>query len=471
MGTKNTVALRSTIDGTTTVYYLSGPGSASRYAGTGSAWTAEATSPYSLSNNDVTGDRWVPTPAEPQMIYTGSPPFRYGKTPIYQGYGIVTESVGVQLRATTKDNAIALLNQLRRILSSALYSVPCVLAVTGGTNTGYSEIYRAHVPEHFEYINEPNGFFRVTVTWDRAPFFGRIDSGETLISAVTFENRGTSSPDNDVAYGAGAGDLIYEGQPLNIVWKAAQAGTYSKMWAASIYSRAYSTTGAGSLSTNSTIGADATLASFDASAVLTRKGLKPRIMIHATCASNAQYRILVYYGTSQLVYSSPWFQTTATVSTLVDAGTFSLATARPYRGPTAPFTATSIFTVVLRYRSTNGSSATTTLTSSQYLLYYDFAVINTSGGVTLSSSDFYLFDQFPEQTDFACLPYYPPRALAILSSNAVKGSIDVRGTLPRYWYGSSLWLAWLNSEAYNTTETSTVSAYNAPLYRTIRGGG
>lgn len=468
MGTKNTVALISTINGTTTTYYLSGGGaSQTSYSGSGTPWTAESTTPYELSNNDVTGDRWVPTPAEPQMIYTGSPPWRYGRTPIYQGYGLVTESVGVQLRASSKDNAIALLRQLRRILNTSLYAVPCVLMVTGGTNAGYTEIYRAHVPEHFEYINEPNGFFRVTVTWDRAPFFGRIDAGEVLINGATFENRGTSSPDNDVAYSAGAGDLIYEGQPLNITWIAGQAGTYAKLYAASTHSRAYSTTGSGSLSTSSTTGADATLAQFDATAALTRKGLKPRILIHATCASNAQYRILVYFGsaTKQLVYTSPWFQTTATVSTLVDAGTFSLASVRATLNLSQP-----LFTIVLRYRSTNGASATTTLTSSQYLLYYDFAIINTAGSVTLSNSDVYQIDQFPEQTNFACLPYYPPRVLVVPTTD-VTASVDYRGTLPRYWNGASLWLAWLNSGAYNTTETATVSARHAPLFRTIRGGG
>lgn len=467
MGTKNSVALLSTINGVTTTYYLSGGTSRTPYSGSGTPWTVESTSPYDLSNNDVTGDRWVPTPAEPQMIYSGSLPFRFGRTPIYQGYDIVTESVGVQLRATTKSNAIALLRQLRAILNSAHYSMPCVLAVQGGTNTGYTEIYRAHVPEHFEYINEPDGFFRITVTWDRAPFFGRIDSGEVLINSATIQNRGTSSPDNVEAYGTGAGDLIYEGQPLNITWLPIQAATYSKLYIASIHSRAYSTTGAGALSTSSTTGADVTLAQFDATAALTRKALKARILIHATCAANAQYRVLVYFGSTnkQLVYSSPWIQTTATISTLADAGTFSLASVRPSLNLSQP-----LFTVVLRYRSTNGASATTTLTSSQYLLYYDYAVVNASGGVTLSNSDTYLIDQFPEQTGFPCLPYYPPRVLVIPTTDVV-ASVDYRGTLPRYWHGASLWMAWLSSGAYTTTQTASVSVRHGPLYRTIRGNG
>lgn len=473
MGTKNTVSLISTIDGSTTTYYLSGGGaSQTPYAGSGTPWTAESTTPYELSLNDVTGSIWVPQPTPRQVIYTGSPPFRDGRSPLYAGYGNMQEEVGIQLRAasgggaTAKDNAIFLLRQLRRILNSAMYAVPCVLAVKGGTNTTYYEVYSADVPEQPTYLSEPDGFFRATITWTRSAHGGLLSAGETLLNAVTIENRGTSSPDNVEAYAAGSGDLVYEGQPLNLVWTAGQAGTYSKLWAASIYSRVYSTSGAGSLTTNSTTGADATLASFDVTPVLFRQALKPRIMIHATCASNAQYKILVYFGgaTKQLVYISPqWIQTTATVSTLVDTGYFSLATVRFYTGIASPS-----LNVVLRYRSTNGSNATVTLTSSQYLLYYDFCIIGSSGAVTLTNTDSYLFDCFPVQSNIAALPYWPGRVLVTHDSVAT-ASVDYRGVLPRYWYGSSLWLAWLDSGAYTTTQTATVTAAQAPLFRTVRG--
>jgi hypothetical protein len=138
-------------------YHLAG-GSALQtpYSGSGTPWTAQTTSPYELSLNDATGNIWVPLAAPAQAIYGGGPPFRIGQSLVTKSWANVTETVGVQLRATTHNNAVFLLRQLRQILNTALYSVPCVLAVQpdGSTNIAYYEIYNADIQELPNYVYE-----------------------------------------------------------------------------------------------------------------------------------------------------------------------------------------------------------------------------------------------------------------------------------------------------------------------------
>jgi hypothetical protein len=245
MGTKNTIWI---ISGGTNYYLSGGANTQTVYAGSGTPWTSEATSPYELSLNDAT-PIWIPTPAPANVLYSGGPPFAIGRQPAYRSFDTITEQVGIQMRATTKDNAIALLRQLRKALNPS--ALPAVLAVTGGTNTGYTEIYSADVTERPSYLSEPDGIFRAVITWTRAPFFGLLSAGEMLVNAVTMNNTGTGTPDNVESLGTGSGDLINEGSPLNISLTPG-SGTIGQLYAASVLSRTYTTSGAAAYSTSAT---------------------------------------------------------------------------------------------------------------------------------------------------------------------------------------------------------------------------
>jgi hypothetical protein len=117
------------ISGSST-YYLSLDGTKrTYYNGSGSPWATQSTTPYDLAMNDITGQRWTPHIAPRQEVYGGGPPFRNGQTLIYNSYGNVTETFPIQIYATSHNNAVLLLRQLRTALSSTLLSAPPVLGV------------------------------------------------------------------------------------------------------------------------------------------------------------------------------------------------------------------------------------------------------------------------------------------------------------------------------------------------------
>ncbi len=183
---------------------------------------------------------------------------------------------------------------------------------------------------------------------------------------------------------------------------------------------------------------------------LTRPILKARCMVHATIGSNAQMRVVE----DITGYTSPWFSSTSGISRLIDTGPIDLAIIRRTSGATSP---TLSFNV--GYRSTDGLSSTVTLTSCQFLLYYDFAEI---AHTSLIATPLYI-DSFPEQTNAPCLPYTPIPFWAAVRQ-------PYKGTLPRYFNGCSLWwVAFLANRQYATGDTGTITVRHAPLWRSLRG--
>lgn len=460
MGTKNTVWL---ISGGTNYYLSGGAAGQTSYAGSGTPWTAEATSPYELSLNDAV-PIWVPAPAAANTIYSGGPPFANGRAPVYRSYDNVTEQVGVQLRATSKDNAIFLLRQLRQVLNTALYSVPCVLAVTGGTNTGYTEIYSADVPETPSYLVEPDGVFRATITWTRAPFFG-ISSLSTLINGTSFTNNGTN---NTASLGALTGDLIYEGQPLNI--KIAESNTpfdgrnfylatYDTHTKTTVNNAAGPTTGSSSF-TSSTLNVDN---------IQTNDRLKLRVLARFKTLTNPgkmQFRVTVQTEGQGRIGLSGWIGPDSSWSTpLLDFGGFDLGLIR------SPLASTAKVVLSFEVRSTDGTtSVTATLDYNEILLYYDFAraVSNTAVG---SASFYQQLIAARARSGGGWLPVFPRLYTADASADRVYEAGVVRGTAPRAYSGASLFLAWTNAnDNHTTTAAAAVTAKMAPLYATIRGG-
>jgi hypothetical protein len=451
-----------------TNYYLSGSAT-TYYTGSGSPWTAENTSPYKLSNNDQT-PTWVPQPSPGQMIYGGGPPFTNGRRPLYRSRDNVVEQVGIQMYATSANNAILLKQQLQRILNTALFSVPCVLAIQSGSNTAYFEIYAGDVVETSSYLEEGSAtqiLIRATITWTRSFAGGLLSSGETLINSGSFVNTGTGGTDNIAAYGTGIGELINEGQPLNIKVALSSGTFFRRFYAATVYSRSYNTTGSGALTT-STEGA-AVLGVFDVSAALVRQGLRGRVLVRGSSTANVQIRTQVFISdvSETPLYVSSWITPPTTGATVIDLGGFPLTSILRTLN-----VSTYQLRVVLEYRSANGSSATWTHTYAEYLLFYDFCRIEfPESGVMARSTSYLFLDSFSEQTDAVCLPHQRGRALSLLTAgNTPVQPTEVRGQLPRYFAGSSLYLAWLsNSYAHATADTASITVTHGPQWLTLRG--
>lgn len=458
----NTVAI---ISGGVTYNFWDGSGAQTDYTGANTPWTTAAGSCYALANNTTAGPVWVPQAAPATMIYSGGPPFAIGRQPVMRSFDTITETIGIQLNATTKDNAIFLLRQLRQILNTALYTVPAVLSVKGGTTTGYTEIYSADVQESTLYLIEPTGNWRATMTWTRHPHFARLSSGETLINAVSIKNTGTGSPDNIEALGTGAGDLLYDMQPLNVSLTPPAAGLFSQVMMAVCASRTYTTSGAGAFDST---GSNTYLVPHTLTSCLTIHNLKPRILVRTSAISaNARLAFQVaLVGSFNNVYVSPWAYPVKTGATglITDLGTYPVDI---FRQRISGFTTPSVFISVV-IGSTDGSAATMTMTYTELLLYSTFFKTTYKPSAATANAPLQV-NSFPEQTNAVCLPYQVTSVATRNGANA-DNMFDPYGTLPLYSPNSSLYVAWLDGlGVHTTTAASTLTVTHAPLFQTVRG--
>jgi hypothetical protein len=466
--TKNTVRIIPD-GGSGSSVYLSGGGTV--YTGSGTPWGTESTSPYQFSLADTTGPSYTPSTSPGQMQYIGGPPFQTGSRPLYNGYGNVVESFGLNVTADSKDNAQALVKQLHAWLNTALYTLPPLLAIQGGTSTVYYEIYQASITVLPSYIIEPEGRWRCQVTWTRSATGGRQSTGQTVVSAVTMNNRGTTAPTNNTAYSTGSGDLTSEGSPLNIVCTGNNSsgltyGGTSKTFLATILSNTYVVSGA-TLTSSSTGGALlGSRSTFDLSTLYTNRGVRLRICANAILASGTWIQARCYFGTGTSgtqIYQSPWVPNQGiAVSSFHDLGYLPNDIVRRVKGLTAPNLYTDF------YVKGNGGSKSYTLTDTQFILYYDWCNLELD---TWQGNEVIQVDSFPEQTNAALLPY-APKAWHQLTSTAPKSPGRIRGTAPRYFTGSRLFYAFNRSDGtYSGTDNWTFTATHAPQYLTLRGNG
>lgn len=449
-----------------TSYYLAGRKTA--YTGSGTPWTAQATTPFDLSLNDAT-PIWTPAPAPGVPIFGGGPPFRLGRSLVMKSYDVVTETVGIQLRASSFDNACALLRLLRQILNTSFVSSPCILAVQpdGSTNTTYFEIYHADVTETPSYLMENNAsgaIFRATITWTRS--IGSAGALATAINAVSMRNRSTLSPDDVESLGALTGELINEGQPLNLtIAPAASADIKSTTFLATIYERV-----------NASAAESKTTTTFTGYTALTptitnarNRNLKIRILARFDTFTNpSKIRLHVEAGVGSVTYTSPEqaLPVSTATSTLMDFGYLSVT---PMRSVAA---STLTLSVNFFLHSSDGTSVTARLDYAEILLYYTFATVM---GETLSGQQMVVEQANDYNVNSIVVPTAAPRVYRTTSGGGeVISTHTYRGQLPRAINGASLYLAWRSGATadttHDTTDTATVTAQNLALYHTLRGG-
>lgn len=449
-------------------YFLSGSGAV--YTGTGTPWTTQATTPYEIAMNEI-GGRWTPQVAEAQEVYGGGPPFRIGQSLITRSWGLVSETIPIQIRADTHDNAVFLKQQLAKILNLARFREPCILAVrpTNTTNTIYYEILSADVQEGPEFINEEagRGLLRLQVRWRRTPVGGLLSSGESVFLFSTFTNTTTSPNGNTQAYPANpSGELIYEGQPMNLELIPGTPGIATKLYIASVLSVAYSTNLAGTYSTSDTNGTSVASTIVTFPGYLTNRGVRLRVLIRfGTRTSNLEMRIAMIVGGTEL-YRSPWIGAGSfpSLPTILDFGGFSPQVMRWIRQqPSASCS------LVVSFRSTDGANASGTISYHELLLYYDFATIDITG-TSVTSTKKLVLTSYQEVSGRPCLPQEVPTAVDVVQAdNALDRVRPIRGRLPRLYAGASLYLAWDGGNGHVTTDTLAVLANHAPLWTSFRG--
>lgn len=465
------------IDSAGTAYYLSGPGTP--YSGTGTPWTAQATSPIELSMNEKTGQSYTPKAPERVEIYGGGPPFRVGSDLISRGYGNVTEEFGLQVRGSTHDDAVAVVRLIKRVLKQATRTRPVVLAYqpNGATNVLYFEIYGGTMQESPSFTNEEAGvtpkLIRATVTWVRSPFGSHLKAAgtqpETLLSAYTIGNSPTTSPSNLVSMGtSGSGDLITEGSPTYIrMGQITTALNDAVIWLASVAARQTTALG-GAASTTSTTGATlAAPSGITFSSISSNPLLQLMLFVRvASMDAIAQIRVEVLSTSGVLFYTSNWISrdSFATTGSLLYMGSVDFS-----RLVRSGFTVQLNFIIFIR--SVTGGVANINATYIEYL--EGDSICKIKGGVNiLSTGDRMHLDQYQGITGSVTTPLAATAYVAASTKATSPAPSVLTGIAPLYISGRSLWIGWEGrSTGHSTSAQMALDLYHAPQYETLRGNG
>lgn len=428
--------------------------------------TAAATTPFSIRPGFTLA---VP---EPLPIFGGGPPFRPGASLAYSSYDNVSQRIPIHVTATTHEIAVARMQQLKLALASISQTVPALFGVqpTSSSTIMYGEILSGFVRELTEEgtpfeVWEARTEIDAEILFIQKPFFGNLTTGETVISAQSIISGAfTGSPDNVVPFTTGAGDLISEGQPLNLTL-AATGGTLvndADVYLGtidSVISDATTQSVTTSSATGVRAGAGDTITV--APPLNTKQALNMRLfVINTTNSANAQWRVHAYVSSSNETpfYSSPWQQTAIVANGVFDAGTIP--------GNLFRDTAIASLYLLLEVRSTSGS-VTVTLANFYLVCYYTMCRL---AGVTLLSgaaSDVLHLRGFVEASGRACLPLPRAEVYAFRAANLAQyGRLD--GLPPVYLSGASF-LFYAIAAGLPVAGTFTLTARQAPLFKSYRG--
>lgn len=435
----------------------------------GGAATAAATTPFALLN-----DGWAMQAAQPAAAYSGGPPFRLGSTLAYQSYPNTVQSIPLTVSGSSHDNAASLLRNLRQQINQAISGLACVLYYQPSTATNplYYEVQSGAIQERPDPTNPVRGFayLEADMVLTLYPLGGLLSSGETLLNAQTFTVAGSTVtlPTNSFAYSAGAGDFIYEGSPLNIkVTPTTASSDIGELWCASVWAAASAT----SNNALNAPGGTAITALWTPSTALSHNGSKLRVIArvsNTTGGAVSKYYIILR-GSSGTGAPAIWSSLSTGISPtiestgLVDFGPIPVDVFRSI----SPLTGS----ITVEFYATK-TAGTCTLISVEFLIYTDFCKI-TGILATQASSRYLWLNGFRAKSNQICLPT-AQSATNLTSADALYSPCVLRGQLPRYFSGSSLWMNWLDSTGNNTatgTRAASVTATHGPLWFTMRGAG
>ncbi len=431
---------------------------------------APATTPFGLDT------KWTPDASEPNAAFQGGAPLSNGARLAYATNGNVEETIPLVYLGTNTDLALGAIQKLRRQFAT-LFAGPCLLYArpNGATDGVYFELETAHLVERgFSGTATSPGEGATNLIIDlkvtRQPY-GGSGALETFHSAASVGNVGTGTPDNEVGVSPVKGDLIYDGQPLNIQFNKPTSQAAATLLLASVASRTYQAIGSTLSSvTGQTTGSNFTASTaIDISTLRTRRGVRLRVigrLTTLTAPAKAQVRLTIQTASGNTLWQDGTWQTLGsnTTAQLIDLRGSSLDALR------SPLTGTTSVILVVSLRSTDGTAVTATLGYLEALLVYDFAIVEAASGLAASQSYQCLAAQ--NLSGGGWLPLVPAQASVRGASDALIKTAAIYGTLPRAYAGASLWVAWKEADgAHTNTDTSTITVSHAPLYRSLRGSG
>jgi hypothetical protein len=353
---------------------------------------------------------------------------------------------------------------------TARFNAPCVLyAKPDGGSVGYYELYSGKAqPAAFGGTKRSPGEGATNVAIDltiRRSAYAAAGALTTAINGTAYTNTHTG---NVFTLGALSGDMRYAGLPMAIRVDKPAAQSPTVLYLATVYSRTADTTSStASAVTSTTTGTNFTVSSsIDVSAVRLRAGLKLRVMARLstlTSPSKAQVKVTVAAASGGTLWVSPW-QTLGsnTTAQLVDLGGIDLSTLR------YALSNTSNVTIQATLRSTDGTSVTATLSYVEALLYYDFCKVES--GTALGASQRFQLLGVQNFSGTGWHPQLPETAMIVTTADAPIRPVVLRQPLVRAFDGASLYAAWVDANgAHTNTDTTTITAQVAPLFRSLRG--
>jgi hypothetical protein len=425
----------------TTIYLVNSSGTPTA----GGSPYAPASTPFGIMSE------WVPTSAPDD---DGDP---------------IEETIPLIYLGTSGSDALTAVQRLHEQFT-ARFNAPCVLyAQPNGGTAGYYELNSGKAqPAPISATKRGPGEGAANIAIDLAVRRSPYAAASALTSAIngtTFTNTHTG---NVVTLGTLTGDMRYVGLPMTIRVDKPAAQSPVVLYLATVYSRtADATSSTASAVTSTTTGTNFTISgSIDVSALRTRAGLKLRVMARLTTLtspSKAQVKVTVAAASGGTLWVSPWSTLGSnTTAQLVDLGGIDLAALR------YPLSNTSNVTIQATLRSTDGTSVTATLGYVEALLYYDFCKVES--GTALGASQRFQLLGAQNFNGNGWHPQIPETAMIVTTSDAPIRPVVLRQPLVRAFDGASLYAAWVDANgAHTNTDTTTITAQFAPLYRSLRG--
>lgn len=418
-----------------------------------------ATTPFGVRTG------WTPAVARPKGQYAGNAE----RVRILQtSYEPVDETIPITVYGQDSMDVANALAALQTELNAASYTRPAIWRhrPVGALFDVFAEVYEGIVqPRTNEAVGpiEGGNDIDAEIRLVRSAFFG-ADELIDLISAQTFTNTHTG---NLLPMLVHIGDLVREGQPLNIAINkpAAQAG--EMVYLATVASRTAKTISNAQSTASTTTGASFTAStSIDVSALRTTQALNLHLLARfslLTLPAQAQVQATVKTAAGATLWQSTWRALGSNTSgQLLDLGEAPLSMLR------LPLTAAANITVTLAIRSSTGATVGATLDYIEALLTYDFCKVVASGG--LASGQHYELFAAQNLSGGAWLPMVQEEAAAFDSSDVQTNSARIMGQMPRAFEETSLYVAWVDSgNAHTTSDTATVTVSMAPLWRNLRG--
>jgi len=458
------------ISGGTTIYLNNSNGVPT----SGGAATAVGTTPWMLRSPE-----WTLHASVPETLFTGGPPFRNGSSPVSAASPVVTETIPLILNGGNHDTLVARLQQLRQLANTALTFAPAVLYAqpSGATSPVYFEILAASAQERAADSGESPGegatLIHVDLTITRS-VHGGAASLANLFTNSTFTNNGSG---NLTSLGALTGDLVNEGQPLNlkIDGPAASTTNVDTLWIAAAHSRVKTThTTTVGTTTTSTFAHSTT--AINATPLLTNAGVNLAVFVRfssVTAGNKALFalQLALHDSGKNVAPITPWMPMPVTSGT-----TMMLAGVFPLSGQRIPIASALSLDVYFWVKSIDGTSVGYTVDYSESVFAYTVAVIPKNGlsaHTYGNGGDLLYITEAQNLNGSAWLPLTPPSVyVAALAGVNPSFVLAARGQLPLAFSGASLWAAWIGaSGSHTTTDTLRITANHAPLYQSLRGAG